>query len=199
MGPLSLKHQNYSNFFIGVIVHCTVGHKVVMWSNPNPELWSPCQGNLRLQEMMGVMCRERGAKLFATDERWAKVVPHSPPAAPQWHSSWGPHHVWEDFVFKHIFDLRFKTTTTTEPFFLLKPLVAVTMKDFERTAVTWRTLQTSLQFFRNTVYRLQSRYHCWMSCHRFCIDNGAMIAQAGWEMFRSGQVTQLEDSWITQR
>ncbi|XP_034642530.1 probable tRNA N6-adenosine threonylcarbamoyltransferase isoform X3 [Trachemys scripta elegans] len=34
---------------------------------------------------------------------------------------------------------------------------------------------------------------------RFCIDNGAMIAQAGWEMFRTGQVTQLEDSWITQR
>ncbi|KAI3366957.1 hypothetical protein L3Q82_009601 [Scortum barcoo] len=58
--------------------------------------------NLRLQEMMGVMCKERGAKLFATDER-------------------------------------------------------------------------------------------------FCIDNGAMIAQAGWEMFRSGQVTELEDSWITQR
>lgn len=34
---------------------------------------------------------------------------------------------------------------------------------------------------------------------RFCIDNGAMIAQAGWEMFRSGQVTSLEDTWITQR
>ncbi|XP_073527332.1 tRNA N6-adenosine threonylcarbamoyltransferase isoform X2 [Phyllobates terribilis] len=34
---------------------------------------------------------------------------------------------------------------------------------------------------------------------RFCIDNGAMIAQAGWEMFRSGQVTALQDSWITQR
>lgn len=33
----------------------------------------------------------------------------------------------------------------------------------------------------------------------FCIDNGAMIAQAGWEMFRAGQVTALEDSWITQR
>lgn len=58
--------------------------------------------NLRLQEMMGVMCKERGAKLFSTDER-------------------------------------------------------------------------------------------------FCIDNGAMIAQAGWEMFRSGYVTELEDSWITQR
>ncbi|XP_056384483.1 tRNA N6-adenosine threonylcarbamoyltransferase isoform X3 [Hyla sarda] len=58
--------------------------------------------NIRLQEMMEAMCRERGAKLFATDER-------------------------------------------------------------------------------------------------FCIDNGAMIAQAGWEMFRSGQVTELQDSWITQR
>ncbi|KAF5907956.1 putative tRNA N6-adenosine threonylcarbamoyltransferase, partial [Clarias magur] len=57
--------------------------------------------NLRLQEMMGVMCKERGAHLFATDER-------------------------------------------------------------------------------------------------FCIDNGAMIAQAGWEMFRMGQVTELSDSWITQ-
>uniref|UniRef100_A0A8C7E1X6 N(6)-L-threonylcarbamoyladenine synthase n=1 Tax=Naja naja TaxID=35670 RepID=A0A8C7E1X6_NAJNA len=34
---------------------------------------------------------------------------------------------------------------------------------------------------------------------RFCIDNGAMIAQAGWEMFQSGQITALEDSWITQR
>ena len=34
---------------------------------------------------------------------------------------------------------------------------------------------------------------------RYCIDNGAMIAQAGWEMFRSGQVAQLEDTWITQR
>lgn len=33
----------------------------------------------------------------------------------------------------------------------------------------------------------------------FCIDNGAMIAQAGWEMFRSGHTTPLQDSWITQR
>lgn len=33
----------------------------------------------------------------------------------------------------------------------------------------------------------------------YCIDNGAMIAQAGWEMFRSGQVASLEDTWITQR
>ncbi|XP_069479380.1 tRNA N6-adenosine threonylcarbamoyltransferase [Ambystoma mexicanum] len=33
----------------------------------------------------------------------------------------------------------------------------------------------------------------------FCIDNGAMIAQAGWEMFRSGQTTTLDQSWITQR
>ena len=34
---------------------------------------------------------------------------------------------------------------------------------------------------------------------RFCIDNGAMIAQAGWEMFRAGNTTPLEDSYITQR
>ncbi|CAH3174483.1 unnamed protein product [Porites lobata] len=34
---------------------------------------------------------------------------------------------------------------------------------------------------------------------RFCIDNGAMIAQAGWEMFRAGHVTPLEESTCTQR
>eukprot|EP00040_Diaphanoeca_grandis_P024436 m.134287 g.134287 ORF g.134287 m.134287 type:complete len:336 (-) comp29731_c1_seq1:87-1094(-) len=34
---------------------------------------------------------------------------------------------------------------------------------------------------------------------RFCIDNGAMIAQAGWEMFRSGITTPMEDTWVTQR
>ena len=34
---------------------------------------------------------------------------------------------------------------------------------------------------------------------RYCIDNGAMIAQAGWEMFKSGRVTNIDDTWITQR
>lgn len=34
---------------------------------------------------------------------------------------------------------------------------------------------------------------------RYCIDNGAMIAQAGWEMFCNGRVTVLKDTWITQR
>lgn len=34
---------------------------------------------------------------------------------------------------------------------------------------------------------------------RFCIDNGAMIAQAGWEMFRAGHVTPLEECTCTQR
>ncbi|XP_066912113.1 tRNA N6-adenosine threonylcarbamoyltransferase-like isoform X1 [Clytia hemisphaerica] len=34
---------------------------------------------------------------------------------------------------------------------------------------------------------------------RFCIDNGVMIAQAGWEMFRSGHVTPMDDTWCTQR
>jgi len=33
----------------------------------------------------------------------------------------------------------------------------------------------------------------------FCIDNGAMIAQAGWEMFQSGQLTKWDDSFCTQR
>ena len=34
---------------------------------------------------------------------------------------------------------------------------------------------------------------------RFCIDNGAMIAQAGWEMFKSGQITPFEETFCTQR
>ncbi|KAM9646386.1 tRNA N6-adenosine threonylcarbamoyltransferase isoform 2-T2 [Trichechus inunguis] len=34
---------------------------------------------------------------------------------------------------------------------------------------------------------------------RFCIDNGAMIAQAGWEMFQAGHRTHLSDSGVTQR
>ena len=34
---------------------------------------------------------------------------------------------------------------------------------------------------------------------RFCIDNGTMIAHAGWEMFCSGCVTPLQDTWCTQR
>ena len=34
---------------------------------------------------------------------------------------------------------------------------------------------------------------------RYCIDNRAMITQAGWEMFRSGQTTPIQDTWITQR
>ena len=34
---------------------------------------------------------------------------------------------------------------------------------------------------------------------RFCIDNGAMIAQAGWEAFRAGTTTDIADTWVTQR
>ncbi|KAK6638148.1 hypothetical protein RUM44_008576 [Polyplax serrata] len=34
---------------------------------------------------------------------------------------------------------------------------------------------------------------------RFCIDNGAMIAQAGLKMFLSGQITKWDDTTITQR
>ena len=34
---------------------------------------------------------------------------------------------------------------------------------------------------------------------RYCIDNGAMIAHTGLEMFRCGLTTELKDSWCTQR
>lgn len=33
----------------------------------------------------------------------------------------------------------------------------------------------------------------------FCIDNGAMIAQAGYLMYNSGITTPLQDTWVTQR
>jgi N6-L-threonylcarbamoyladenine synthase len=35
--------------------------------------------------------------------------------------------------------------------------------------------------------------------HRYCIDNGAMIAQAGILALQFGEVTSMEDSWCTQR
>ena len=35
--------------------------------------------------------------------------------------------------------------------------------------------------------------------HRYCIDNGAMIAQAGIFALQFGSITQMEDSWTTQR
>ena len=34
---------------------------------------------------------------------------------------------------------------------------------------------------------------------RFCIDNGAMIAQAGYLMYKSGIISPLSDTWVTQR
>ena len=34
---------------------------------------------------------------------------------------------------------------------------------------------------------------------RYCIDNGAMIAQAGSLMFQSGQITKWDDTFCTQR
>ena len=35
--------------------------------------------------------------------------------------------------------------------------------------------------------------------HRYCVDNGAMIAQVGLLSLQYGQVTELKDSWCTQR
>jgi len=35
--------------------------------------------------------------------------------------------------------------------------------------------------------------------HRYCIDNGAMIAQAGIFALQHGEVTKMEDTWCTQR
>jgi len=35
--------------------------------------------------------------------------------------------------------------------------------------------------------------------HRYCIDNGAMIAQAGIFAYQFGEETPMEDTWVTQR
>lgn len=40
---------------------------------------------------------------------------------------------------------------------------------------------------------------CFATDERFCIDNGAMIAQAGLEMFKAGVRTPWEDTFCTQR
>jgi len=41
--------------------------------------------------------------------------------------------------------------------------------------------------------------HCYGMDYRYCIDNGAMIAQAGLLAFQKGIKTALVDSWCTQR
>uniref|UniRef100_A0A915I0H8 N(6)-L-threonylcarbamoyladenine synthase n=1 Tax=Romanomermis culicivorax TaxID=13658 RepID=A0A915I0H8_ROMCU len=41
--------------------------------------------------------------------------------------------------------------------------------------------------------------HLYATDERYCIDNGAMIAQAGLEMLRSGQITDFDQTFITQR
>lgn len=41
--------------------------------------------------------------------------------------------------------------------------------------------------------------HLFATDERFCIDNGAMIAQAGYEMFKAGMFTKWKETTITQR
>jgi N6-L-threonylcarbamoyladenine synthase len=41
--------------------------------------------------------------------------------------------------------------------------------------------------------------HLFATDERFCIDNGAMIAQAGYEMFKVGMISKLSDTSVTQR
>ncbi|KAG8200357.1 hypothetical protein JTE90_028539 [Oedothorax gibbosus] len=55
-----------------------------------------------------------------------------------------------------------------------------------------------LQFMMQTMCR-ERQARLFATDDTFCIDNGAMIAQAGMQMFQSGQVTHFEDTTITQR
>ncbi|KAG5458808.1 MAG: putative tRNA threonylcarbamoyladenosine biosynthesis protein KAE1 [Olpidium bornovanus] len=90
--------------------------------------------NLRLQEMMAQMAEQRGGKVFATDERYAR----------------------------------------------------------ERNG--WKNDRGS------GLIRTERRRAPGNSPHhRFCIDNGIMIAHAGLLAFRTGQITPLDESTVTQR
>ena len=63
-----------------------------------------------------------------------------------------------------------------------------------------RTFNDSVRFAQElTLHALQKNSIQIIFFCRFCIDNGVMIAQAGWEMFRSGCVTPLEETTCTQR
>ncbi|ODM94183.1 putative tRNA N6-adenosine threonylcarbamoyltransferase [Orchesella cincta] len=46
---------------------------------------------------------------------------------------------------------------------------------------------------------LERNAKCFATDERFCIDNGAMIAQAGLEMFKAGVITPWDETFCTQR
>lgn len=55
-----------------------------------------------------------------------------------------------------------------------------------------------LQLMMEAMVKQRGGSMCSMD-HRYCIDNGAMIAQAGIFALQHGDVTNMEDSWCTQR
>ena len=55
------------------------------------------------------------------------------------------------------------------------------------------------QFKLHFVFKIEIVWQLFATDERFCIDNGAMIAQAGIEMFKSGCLTPLEETGCTQR
>lgn len=56
-----LKYVYYNTFTERAMAHCESEEVLIVGG-------VGC--NERLQEMMSLMCSERGAKLYATDERW---------------------------------------------------------------------------------------------------------------------------------
>ncbi len=59
--------------------------------------------------------------------------------------------------------------------------------------------QVLLTFFFAEIMAAERGGKLYATDMRFCIDNGAMIAQAGWEMFCAGIQTDITQSAITQR
>lgn len=107
--------------------HCTVGYKVHVSSDSHSWLLVSLSRQLASAGNDGRdVQRERSQTVC---HRWTVSHP------------W-----WKDFVFKHIIHLRFQTTTTDS--FRLKPLLAVSMRDSERTVVTLHTLQAAVHLLK---------------------------------------------------
>ncbi|EEC07229.1 O-sialoglycoprotein endopeptidase, putative [Ixodes scapularis] len=90
-------------------------------------------------------------------------------------------------------------------FSLQETVFAMLVETTER-AMAHTVIQRGADCRRCWLYVLQYLYMYFKSfalkppqTSQFCIDNGAMIAQAGWEMFRSNQTTPFEETTCTQR
>ena len=105
--------------------------------------------------------------------------------------------------------LKNKTCTTEDLCFSLQETVfAMLVEITERAMAHVGSQEVMIVGGVGCNYRLQEMMqlmvqdrggHLFATDERYCIDNGLMIAQAGLNMFKSGHVTEMEDTWCTQR